>query len=280
MAETQRLSLGLGIADELTFAGFIDLYNENLEKIDFLAYPSISNIVVNGNFPLAGNEITECHAIQFVETNIEPTSNATVFFLNGEFHIRDGSGRVIQVSDSGSVNVSSGQVRGEKIAESGNLRTSGNVVGGTITTIFSGFTVPRDKDEIYVISGDNLDIKRGQDNSFFGFVVDLIVGTETTDTVVIPMGGRANSGIVSGSLTSHYILKASNNQFVRFNYVKNPTSMDYISFSYGSVTLPENTKVRVYEAEVAGKPGLQGPAGERGPAGEGFNFSSAPADTK
>ena len=260
MAQTVNLFLEKVVASESNFSNFIDIYNQNLDKIDALGNIRLSDIFVDGGFSLGSNIISECLAMQFAQSSIEPNFNNSIYFNDGELNVRDGSGRVIKVTSSGDLGAT-GSLRGEKITESPILGTSGlsgNFANFT-DSISSGLT---DK---YTLASNGFDVTKSafnpslNDKSIMGYVVDLVVNQNVVDTVVIPFGLLSTSvSAVSAQKVEFLLNVGANSRGVKGVFNREITGKDTFRFAYLSSTMPAQSKVVIYEAQVRGQKGEAG----------------------
>ena len=261
---TPFLNLENPILSETDFNGFITIYNANLDIIDGLGNLNLSSINVDGNFSLNNNLMSECLAIHFVESTVTPNFNNSIYFDNGELHIRDGAGRIIQVTSSGDLSAA-GALRGNKITESPVLGTSGLRANQS----FPNFTlaIPANLTGKYELNtyGFNF-IKSGYnptlgDVAMFGWVVDLDVNGTIVDTAVIPFSLRkAGLATVSKQTDEYPLYVGSNSQGVKVNFDKGIDGKDRMECYYTSTTMPANSKLVFYEAQIRGQKGDPAPA--------------------
>lgn len=266
MAQTPLLNLEKPIASEVTFAELVNVYNDNLDIIDGLGNLRLSDITVDGNLGLNSNLITQCLAIQFIEGSITPNFNNSIFFEDGELHIRDGGGRIIQVTNEGDL-AAPGGLRGTKITESPILPTSGLTLNASATGFVEA--IPDHIADKYTLLNNGFRINRNAinplvgDASLMGFVADLEVNGVVVDTVVVPYGvGSSTNPTTIATRNQFYALAVgAGSQGIKFIYRKGGGTQDFINVEYISASLPANSKIVFYEAQIRGQRGASAEVG-------------------
>ena len=273
MANTRFLNLELLETQGFTLAQLVAKINDSLEKLDQHNHTQardipLSSIVANSSLNFNQNSALNLSFIGMLSRSNSSTLNNSIYFKDGELFVRDGSGREIQISHEGGQAIASpGRVRGNLLAESPTLGTSGLSVNTQVNVTWD---IPADYQSKYTQANGVISVNlEPVVASQFGYVIDVEVGGTVTSTAVLPYGDLPLSatGIRNtNDILRRYLLKLSSTQGLGVSYGRGVN--DSLTLLYLSATLPANTVVKIYEAQVRGAPGAQGIQGIQGPSGD------------
>lgn len=267
MANTPFIPLELAEFQGLNLAQLVDLLNRNFETIAQHNHAGggrevpLSSVIANADLNMNENATLELNYLNFLNRSSSVTTNASIYFKDGELFCRDFSGREIQITSEGGAffNVP-GASRGPLWAQvevlSNSVATGNSLIGAWA----AGDDKPDD------IGLNPLTIPPvPPDPSIIGLWVVVEIDGEEVEALFLPWRKQ------DGAAKENHVIRVSRSQSPQrtasFSLNLNASTgvFSYTVESRGTTERADsNTLVKIYPTQVRGAMGRQGPPGPVG----------------